>query len=171
MKIGHMKQFWCANIFIYAFVLCLNAQHSKPDTLEALRINTKINFDGNPDEAVWRTAQHINNFTQRELHFGEPASEKTETAILYDNYNLYIGVWCYMQNPAKTVAKFMSRDFNYENDDVFGVLISPFNDGRNGYLFIINPNAARSDLQVSRENDNIDWNGVWDAKTIRNDKG
>jgi hypothetical protein len=54
----------------------------------------------------------------------------------------------------------MQRDFDYENDDVFGVLISPFNDGRNGYLFIINPNAARADLQVSWENDNIDWNGV-----------
>jgi hypothetical protein len=65
----------------------------------------------------------------------------------------------------------MQRDFDYDNDDVFGVLISPFNDGRNGYLFIINPNAARADLQVSWENDNIDWNGVWDAKTIRNDSG
>jgi len=147
------------------------SQHSSPDSIEALFISARVNFDGNPDEAVWRSAMHINNFTQRELHFGEPASERTETAILYDNDNLYIGVWCYQQRPEKIVAKFMQRDFDYENDDVFGVLISPFNDGRNGYLFIINPNAARADLQVSWENDNIDWNGVWDAKTIRNDSG
>jgi len=147
------------------------AQHSKPDTIAATYIQEKILFDGNPNEAIWESAQHINNFTQRELHFGEPASEKTEAAILYDNNNLYIGVWCYQQNPEKIVAKFMQRDFDYEKDDVFGVLISPFNDGRNGYLFIINPNAARADLQVSWENDNIDWNGVWDAKTIRNKKG
>ena len=85
----------------------------------------------------------LSNFTRRELHFGEPASERTEAAILYDNDNLYIGVWCYQQKPEKIVAKFMQRDFDYDNDDVFGVLISPFNDGRNGYLFIINPNAAR----------------------------
>jgi hypothetical protein len=65
----------------------------------------------------------------------------------------------------------MQRDFDYENDDVFGVLISPFNDRRNGYLFIINPNGARADLQVSWENNNIDWNGVWDAKTMRNGEG
>lgn len=51
------------------------------------------------------------------------------------------------------------------------VLISSFNDRRNGYLFIINPNGARADLQVSGDNDNIDWNGVWDAKTICNKDG
>jgi hypothetical protein len=147
------------------------AQHSKPDTIAANYIQEKISFDGNPNEAIWESVQHISNFTQRELHFGDPASEKTEAAVLYDNTNLYIGVWCYQQNPEKIVAKFMQRDFDYEKDDVFGVLISPFNDGRNGYLFIINPNGARADLQVSWENDNIDWNGVWDAKTIRNNKG
>ena len=147
------------------------AQHSNPDTVQATRITEKISFDGNPNETIWESAQHINNFTQRELHFGEPASEKTETAILYDNNNLYIGVWCYQEHTEKIVAKFMQRDFDFESDDIFGALISPFNDGRNGYLFIINANAARADLQVSWENDNIDWNGVWDAKSMRNNKG
>src|SRR5438477_8442299 len=84
-------------------------QHSKPDTLKAFRINTKINFDGNPNESIWRSVPHISNFTQRELHFGEPASEKTETAILYDKNNLYIGVWCYQEHTEKIVAKFMQR--------------------------------------------------------------
>ncbi|HEV8504228.1 MAG TPA: DUF5916 domain-containing protein [Chitinophagaceae bacterium] len=161
---------------LYAAILTLLckktiAQHSSPDSIEARFISSQVNFDGNPNESAWQNAFRINNFTQRELHFGEPASEKTETAILYDNDNLYIGVWCYQQKPEKIAAKFMQRDFDYENDDVFGVLISPFNDGRNGYLFIINPNGARADLQVSWENDNIDWNGVWDAKTTRNSEG
>jgi hypothetical protein len=65
------------------------SQHSSPDSMEALFISARINFDGNPDETVWQSAIHINNFTQRELHFGEPASERTEAAILYDNDNLY----------------------------------------------------------------------------------
>ena len=56
------------------------AQHSKPDTLTAYRINSAMNFDGKPNDAVWDSVQHISNFTQRELHFGEPASEKTESA-------------------------------------------------------------------------------------------
>jgi len=146
-------------------------QHSFPDSIDAFFISAHINFDGNPDDSAWQSARHLNNFTQREPRFGEPASEKTQTALLYDKDNLYIGVWCYQKRPEKIAAKFMQRDFDYTKDDVFGVLISPFNDGRNGYLFIINPNGARTDMQVSWENDNIDWNGVWDAKTVRTDSG
>jgi Domain of unknown function (DUF5916) len=144
------------------------AQHSFPDKMKATFINNRISFDGKLNEPFWLAASKIKNFTQQELNFGEPASEKTETAILYDNNNLYIGVWCYQLLPEKITAKFMQRDFNYETDDNFQVLISPFNDKRNAYLFIINPNGARADLQLSGDNDNIDWNGVWDAKTTRN---
>ena len=158
-------------IFIFGFVYYPKAQHSSPDTLVSYRINTSINFDGNPDDSVWKSIKHISNFTQRELNFGQPASEKTETSILYDNNNLYIGVWCYQKETGKITAKFMSRDFDVDNDDVFGILISPFNDKRNGYLFVINPNGARADAQVNGDNDNLSWNGVWDAKSIRNDSG
>jgi len=71
-----MKQLWFVIFFTnYCFVF-LNAQHSSPDTLAAYKINTAINFDGNPNDSIWKSAQRINNFTQRELHFGEPASEK-----------------------------------------------------------------------------------------------
>jgi Domain of unknown function (DUF5916) len=83
---------------------------------------------------------------------------------VYDNLALYIGVWCYQKNNIR--AKYMQRDFYYEEDDNFQVVLSPFNDRRNGYLFVINPNGARADLLVSgNEQANRDWNGVWDAKT------
>ncbi len=76
-----------------------------------------------------------------------------------------MGVWCYQQDAKKINAKFLQRDFNYEADDNFQVIISPFNDRRNGYLFVINPLGARADLLVSGgEEANIDWNGVWDTK-------
>ncbi len=107
------------------------AQHSIPDTIQATAVD-KINFDGNLTEAVWTTAPAINNFTQRELDFGKPATELTKVAIVYDNLALYIGVWCFQKE--KTIrAKFLQRDFDYDQDDVFGVAFSPFNDKRNGY--------------------------------------
>src|SRR4051812_39350742 len=120
MNSRHMKKICLLIFFICMFVLCLNAQHSFPDSLTAYRINTSINFDGNPNDSIWQSVAHISNFTQRELNFGQPASEKTETAVLYDKNNLYIGVWCYQKEPEKIVAKFMQRDFDYESDDVFG---------------------------------------------------
>jgi hypothetical protein len=80
------------SIFLFACISKMNAQHSIPDTIAASHFFWQINFDGNPNEAAWNTVQHISNFTQRELNFGAPASERTETAILYDANNLYIGV-------------------------------------------------------------------------------
>ena len=53
-----------------------------------------------------------------------------------------------------------------ENEDNFQIIISLFNDKRNGYMFVINPNGAWADLMVyGGEEENIDWNGVWDVKT------
>ena len=144
--------------------LCL-AQHSTADSIQAYNTHSKIEFDGKLSDAVWATAPAIKNFTQRELDFGKAASERTQVAIVYDDLALYIGVWCY-QREGTIRAKYMQRDFNYDEDDIFGVVISPFNDKRNGYLFVINPNGARADLLVSgNEEANKDWNGVWDART------
>ena len=148
------------------------AQHSEPSKLKAYKINQKLKFDGILSEPIWKQAQHISNFTQRDLNYGEPITEHTETTVLYDDNTMYVGVWCYQSDPSKIVAKNMNRDFDYESDDNFQILISPFNDNRTGYLFVINPNGARADVQVyGGEDGNEDWNGVWDVKTTITDKG
>jgi hypothetical protein len=153
---------------IVAFLLpfTTHSQHSNPDTIQATSIFEKITLDGKFDESLWQTALSIENFTQRELKFGQPVSEKTKCAIVYDRLALYIGIWCYQGDAESIRAKYMQRDFNYDEDDNFQVALSPFSDRRNGYLFIINPNGARADLLISgNESANKDWNGVWDVRT------
>jgi hypothetical protein len=146
------------------------SQHSNPDTIQANSVD-KINFDGKLDDPTWSNVIAVTNFTQRELDFGKAATEQTKVAVVYDELALYIGVWCY-QSKEKIVAKFLQRDFEYDTEDNFEVIISPFNDKRNGYLFIINPNGARADLLVSgQESSNINWNGVWDTRTLITDEG
>ncbi len=165
-------------IRIFALVVLLMtakqniAQQSQPSTIQIQRIENKIEFDGELNEPEWQNINHINNFTQRDLNFGEPITERTEVAVLYNKNTMYIGVWCYQSDVTKIVAKNMNRDFDYETDDNFQVIISPYNDNRTGYLFVINPNGARADVQVyGGEDGNPDWNGIWDAKTTRTDKG
>ena len=164
---------FCFVIFSFLSLnIKINAQHLKPDTINAFFISEKILFDGRFTEKCWENVNKISNFTQREPEFGSLTSEKTEVAVCYDKNNLYIGIWCYQKEPDKIVAKYMQRDFSYKNEDNFQILLSPFNDGRNGYLFVINPNGARADLLISGgEEGNKDWNGVWDAKTSITDEG
>ncbi len=148
------------------------AQRSEPGIIQIKHIDNKINFDGKLNESEWKNSTHIDNFTQRDLDFGKPITERTEVAVLYNKNTMYIGVWCYQNNASQIVAKNMNRDFDYESDDNFQIIISPYNDNRNGYLFVINPNGARADIQVyGGEDGNQDWNGIWDAKTTITDEG
>lgn len=167
-----MRRLLLTFALLWLSMMTSNAQRSRPDTVSASFITSKINFDGKLSEPEWELAQRIGNFTQRELDFGKPSSERTEVAVVYTRVAIYFGIWCYMEDPEKIVAKFLQRDFDFDSDDNFRLIISPFNDRRNGYEFIINPLGARADLLVSGpESSNSDWNGVWDARTSINDKG
>lgn len=151
----------------------MHAQTSQPNVIHAQYTNEAIKLDGRLDEPVWKKATHIGNFTQRELNIGEPATERTEVAIIYTARTLYIGFWGYDSEPDKLVAREMKRDFEFDLEDNFEVIIDTYNDDRNGFLFVVNPNAARADVQVinNGESENEFWNGVWNAKTTVTDQG
>ena len=158
---------------IFSRVIISSAQTSNPDTTFAYFTPDPILLDGNLDEPVWQQAIHISNFTQRELNVNEPATERTEVAVVYTSKTLYIGFWGYDSKPDKLVAREMKRDFKWDQEDNFELIIDTYNDDRNGFLFVINPNAARADAQVLDNGGsfNIFWNGVWNARTIKTDQG
>jgi hypothetical protein len=93
-------------------------------------------------------------------------------AVVYNPEAIYFGVWCFQHKETKLIAKSLDRDFDYSTDDDFQIALSPFNDHRNGYLFVINPNGARADALISNfETGNADWNGVWDVRTTITSEG
>lgn len=145
----------------------------KKEVLKAKYLDQAIELDGRLDEKAWQKADKIKSFTQRELNYGEPATEKTLVAVTYSTRNLYIGAWCYDENPNGIIAKELKRDFNNTNDDDFKVILDTYNDDRNGFLFITNPNGARRDAQILNNGNstNISWDGVWDVETRKTDKG
>ncbi len=151
----------------------LFGQHSNPDTLIALFCDEPIKLDGKLDEPCWQKAIAIDNFTQREQHEGEPATEKTKIAVIYSTNQIYFGIWCFDSEPDKISAQQMARDFKWGSDDNIEIMISTFNDNRNGYLFVTNPNGAMADVWVGDEGEsfNKDWDGVWDVSVERNEHG
>ncbi len=161
-----MPVFLIAAVFVWA-------QKSHPDTIQAYYTGEKITLDGKLDEDCWQKAMKISNFTQRELHEGQPATERTKVAIVYNTNVMHIGFWGYDDAPEKLSAQKMERDFRWGTDDNFEVIISTFDDNRNGYLFVINPNGARADVLIANEGDgfNRSWNGVWDVATTVTDEG
>jgi len=121
----------------------VQAQKSEPSELSPYFVTERINFDGIPSEPFWQKAMQVSNFTQRDPDFGQPVTEPTKVAVAYNRNNLFVAVWCYTKDKSGIAAKFMETDFDYESDDNFQIMISPFEDNRTGYLFVINPNKYR----------------------------
>jgi hypothetical protein len=78
----------------------------------ALRIPDGLTpqIDGCLDDEVWHRATPAGKFYQREPHYGQPSSEKTEFRILYDDQKIYFGVWLWDSDAARIFASEMRRD-------------------------------------------------------------
>jgi len=72
--------------------ICLFAQISSSNTIQATYSGEKIKLDGKLDEPVWTQAIPISNFIQRDPDFGKPGTEKTQVAVVYNSTALYIGI-------------------------------------------------------------------------------
>ena len=135
-------------------------------SVRAVRVEEAPVVDGRLDDDVWEQASRGGPLTQVMPDEGAAATERTEFRVVHDDDALYIGVWCFDGEPSKIVASEMARDLRVRWDDHIVLVLDPFLDRRNGYLFRVNPNGARDDALISnnvRVNEN--WDGIWSARS------
>jgi TolB-like protein len=143
-------------------------------TVRAVRLTGDITLDGVLDEEHYRTVESISDFIQIEPAAGEPATEKTEVWLAFDNTNFYISARAWHSAPeSEWIANEMRRDsFTLLNNENISFLLDTFYDRRNGVLISVNPIGGRMDGQVTNERDyNGDWNPIWDVRTGRFEGG
>ena len=135
--------------------------------LPAVRTTDRIVVDGRLDEPAWATAPVAKEFIQNDPKEGQPASEDTEVRILYDDQNLYIGVFAHQQRLDDIIVSDLKKDFNLTSGDVFAVVLDTFHDQRNAYSFSTNPKGAKWDAQMINEGreQNVSWDAVWSVQT------
>jgi hypothetical protein len=142
-------------------------------------------LDGRLTDAVWQTAPPLSGFVQRELHEGQPVSERTEVRIITDGQTLYIGAWLYDADPGGIVAGEKVRDGDITKSDYFGILLDTYRDRQNGFVFTTTPAGIEYDGQVVNEGQgggiqlpgqtqqmagslggfNLNWDGTWTVAT------
>ncbi len=141
-------------------------------TVRAIRIDTPLKIDGRLDEAIYSAAEPISGFLQQEPREGEPATERTDAWILFDDDNLYICARNWDSHPEREIANELRRDNgNILGNENFTFVIDTFHDGRNGYLFQTNPLGGLRDMVVTDDQQNSSWNGIWYVKTGRFEQG
>jgi hypothetical protein len=143
-------------------------------TVRAVRVTTPIRIDGALDEPLYRSVPPITDFIQQEPLEGEPATEKTELWVAFDEDNVYVSFRCWESEPDRVVANEMRRDGPnlWQGNDLVAVSFDTFYDRRNSFNFVTNALAAKEEGQVTNERQwNGDWNTVWDLKSGRFEGG
>ena len=135
--------------------------------LQAVRAQQPITLDGVIDDREWGHASVARDFVQNEPREGEPATERTEVRVLYDDEALYFGIVAYDSEPDRLVVPDLRKDFVTQQSDAVGIVLDTFRDERNGYMFAVNPMGARYDAQMTNEGRevNANWDGIWRAAT------
>lgn len=119
-----------------------------------------ITIDGVLSETVWNQKHLLNHFQQNFPYDTSFSTAQTEVQLAFDNQYLYVAAACY--KPSQDyVVQTLQRDFEITGNDVFGIVINPYNDGRNGFFFYTNPLGVQGEALIE---DGGSLSTVWDNK-------
>lgn len=152
--------------------LLLSITVAAQKSMRAVRVEEPPRIDGILDDPVWKKAEVITEFVQREPNPGQAASERTEVYILYGEKHIYVGFRCY-DDPKKITAKELKRDISLGQDDRVQIIFDTFHDRRNGYWFQIGPRGCIGDALVSENGAafNKEWDGFWEGRARIHEQG
>lgn len=170
-----MRRFLPAFFFFILLVHSAAAQHPRKQTA-AVSVASSIRIDGILDEPAWSEATAAGDFIQVEPYNGKPASFRTEVRFLYDNSGLYIGAMMYDPAPDSIQNQLGLRDSDWLNADDFTIMLSPFNDGINAFVFKVYTSDVQTDYKLPSANGNgnhadMSWDAVWQSKAALNEQG
>jgi hypothetical protein len=155
------------------------AAQSQPDspvqvvTVQAVRLTTALNVDGQLSEEIYSSVKPRSEFIQQEPLEDVAATERTDVWVFFDKDTLFLSFRCWETRPALLVANEMRRDSNniFSNDHV-AFFLDTFHDGRNGIEIAINALGGRWDGQITDERIfNSDWNPVSDIQVAKFEQG
>jgi hypothetical protein len=147
-----------------------NTRHDRPITISrAVRTTTSINLDGRLNEAAWGNAPVTDSFTQIDPDEGQPASQRTEVRVMYDDAFLYVGAR--LHDTGRITGRLGRRDMDFGDSDWFGVMIDSYLDHRIAFGFDVNPAGVRHDEIKTITVDDYSWDPVWEAATTVDSAG
>ncbi len=154
-----------------ALLLCLTSDaqtglNAQQHAITIQKATEGIKIDGVLNEPTWLAAGYAGKFMQ---HFPSDtlvARSQTVAKITFDDQNLYVSAVC--MQPAKYTVQTLKRDYPLSSSDVFSVMIDPFGDRLNGFLFAVTPYGIQKEGQIFNGNEiNADWDNKWTCAAKR----
>ena len=141
-------------------------------SIAAVRAQRPPILDGSLDDAEWVHAAIV-----EDLHvvvsdaYAQP-SEPSRIYVMFDDNALYLAARFWDREPDKVTARVLRRGDVSFGDDGFTITLDPYDNGRSGYAFDINPNGMRSEaLYIDASRQNWEWEGIWNGAARRDELG
>lgn len=173
-------------LFLLAVTICFKSGFSQDSLLtgnfpppteaseiQAVRTTSSINIDGRLNEDDWQSAPLVSDFFMMEPRQAGNVKHQTEVRVLFDERNLYFGVFCADSLGKKGIrVQDLRRDFVFGENDIFYIQLDPQNLKRYCVSFQTTPYGNQRDLQAFDDTfrDN-DWDALWKVRTTRSDSG
>jgi hypothetical protein len=174
-------------LFLIAFVLTILPKPSSfaqsgdanfpppkhPSEIWAARTSAKIVIDGKLDEEDWQRSSAFSDFFQVEPRQGGEYTFRTYVKVLFDESNIYFGIFCADSLGKKGVrVQDLRRDFSWGENDIIGIQLDPQNLKQYCVSFQTTPYGNQRDLQAfNGDLIDSDWNTLWTVRTHRTNAG
>jgi hypothetical protein len=164
----------CISVLLFTgIVTCSQAQtrNVPGKELGIKKASDPIIIDGKLDEATWGGSEPATSFFLNYPVDTALAPFQTEARVVYDDHALYVSFVCY-DNEKPNIVQSLRRDFDYNGNDNVSVMIGPYNDGINGFIFAITPEGVQLEGTIAgggREegNYNTSWDNKWYSKVVK----
>jgi len=164
-------------IFIFLYISKIQAQNIQPkkDSVKeftALRITNPPEIDGLLNDELWKNKPLARNFVMIDPGDGNPSREThpTSVKVLYDDEAIYIAAYMKDNEPNRIMRQFTQRD-NIEQSDFFLMDINTYNDDENQTRFIITSAGTLADAKMTGDNEDYNYNVVWEGEISYDDNG
>ncbi|MBU1100749.1 MAG: carbohydrate binding family 9 domain-containing protein [Bacteroidetes bacterium] len=168
-------------ILAFIFTISANAGNGKgygnsatsEKQIRAVPTTESISIDGILSEQVWQRAGFTELY-QQDPDEGEPATEKTEVWVAYDNDAIYFAAKLYDREPEKIFSRLVRRDFVWgDPSDGLVLYLDSYGDKRSGYFFYVNAAGTLADglLENDSKQTDLSWDAVWEGVPQHNSDG
>jgi hypothetical protein len=160
-------------LFALLFFLSSPAPAQPLKHAQAIRVDAgAVRLDGRLDEDVWRLAEPLDDFTQKEPTEGAVPVDRMEVRFVYDDTALYVAARMYTRESPAIQAPLGRRDNAGQAEHII-LSLDTFLDRRTAASFGVTAGGVRIDRFHATDNEGSFDSGfdpVWEARTARDEE-
>ncbi|MEH0155890.1 DUF5916 domain-containing protein [Limibacter armeniacum] len=141
-------------------------------TFKTSRTASAPQIDGLLGDDTWKNdpSAFEGKFVQTSPDNGKASAFPTKVQIRYDDYAIYVAAKMYDSQPDSIQREMGFRDSGKNNADIFAIALDTYNKQQNAFLFMVSASGAQTDIYITPNNEDENWNAVWkSAVTIVDD--